>query len=167
MSDRVRRVVVLGHDAGRTGAPMLLLGLLRWAHRHEPVEIDVVLRRGGPLIGPLAELGRVRSLRPHGRRGAADIVEGVVAEAAGGRVAERIPALEARRLGRLRLGPDDLVIVNGVGGAALLDLVPAGPQVSLLLHELDIGVRRSAGDELLGRLWARVDTIVAVSEATG
>lgn len=42
-------IVFVGHDGGRTGAPLSLLRLVEWFASHAPGPIEVVLRNGGPL----------------------------------------------------------------------------------------------------------------------
>ena len=54
-----RRLLFVSHDAGRTGAPFLLLHLLRWLRRETNVELTIVLKQTGPLQDAFAELGRV------------------------------------------------------------------------------------------------------------
>ena len=44
------RVLFLSHDASRSGAPILLLRLLRWLVEEDSVEVHTLLLRGGPLI---------------------------------------------------------------------------------------------------------------------
>jgi len=50
-------VVFIGHDAGRTGAPIVLLNLLRWIKRHTSLNFKIILRGGGELSGEFMALG--------------------------------------------------------------------------------------------------------------
>jgi len=43
------RVLFIGHSAGRTGAPLVLLNLLKWLKEHSNIDIEVLLRTGGEL----------------------------------------------------------------------------------------------------------------------
>lgn len=45
-----RTVVVVGHDASRTGAPIALRSTLRWVHEHTDDRPTLVLVDGGPLV---------------------------------------------------------------------------------------------------------------------
>lgn len=46
----MKRFLFIGHDASRTGAPIVLLHFLRWARENNPEwEIDLLLLRGGEL----------------------------------------------------------------------------------------------------------------------
>ena len=59
------RILIIGHEAGRTGAPIVLLHLLKWLRNHEPdLEMDILLLRGGELVSEFRELGEVFVLNP-------------------------------------------------------------------------------------------------------
>jgi glycosyltransferase involved in cell wall biosynthesis len=45
-----QRVLFLGHDASRTGAPLLLLELIKWFNEHSTVRSSLYLKRGGEII---------------------------------------------------------------------------------------------------------------------
>src|SRR4051812_14910161 len=51
-------MLVLGHEASRSGGPLVLLDFLRWLKVNEPQTWDVilVLQRGGPLVAEFSEL---------------------------------------------------------------------------------------------------------------
>src|ERR1035438_2255807 len=46
---RQAQLVVIGHDASRTGAPLHLLRLLEWLSNNSPYHLSAILLRGGPL----------------------------------------------------------------------------------------------------------------------
>ncbi|MDG4549491.1 MAG: glycosyltransferase [Candidatus Contendobacter sp.] len=50
-------VVFIGHDAGRTGAPIVLLNLLRWIKKNTSLNFKIVLRGGGELSREFMALG--------------------------------------------------------------------------------------------------------------
>src|SRR5687767_11729030 len=50
------RVVFVGHEASRSGAPIVLLYLLRWLRENGAVNAELVLPKGGPLVGSYREL---------------------------------------------------------------------------------------------------------------
>jgi len=56
----VPSVVFISHDAGRTGAPIMLLRLLRWLRAQRAFPFDIVLRNDdGELRGEFEKLGHV------------------------------------------------------------------------------------------------------------
>lgn len=52
------KILFLGTDASRTGAPVVLMNLLRWMKKNTPHELEVFLERGGPLLSEFEELCR-------------------------------------------------------------------------------------------------------------
>ena len=50
------KVLFLFHDASRTGAPLLLLGCVRWLRQNTGLPIRILLRAGGPLESDLRAL---------------------------------------------------------------------------------------------------------------
>jgi len=50
-------ILFIGHDAGRTGAVMVLLHFLRWLKlAHPEIKIEILLQRGGDLVPSFQEL---------------------------------------------------------------------------------------------------------------
>jgi glycosyltransferase involved in cell wall biosynthesis len=63
------RVLFIGHDAGRSGAPIVLLHLLKWLKRNDAdLEIEILLLRGGELVSEHRQLGKVYVLDPSSTR---------------------------------------------------------------------------------------------------
>jgi glycosyltransferase involved in cell wall biosynthesis len=58
----VRRVVVLVHEARRTGPPVYALELVRWLHEHRSFDLSVVLLDGGELTEDFQRLVPTRLL---------------------------------------------------------------------------------------------------------
>ena len=64
-----KRVLFISHDATRTGAPMILLHLLRWLRANTELSFDVLLRDGGELAGEFEQTAQVfyfNGPRPNG-----------------------------------------------------------------------------------------------------
>jgi len=45
-----RKILFVGHNASRTGAPLILLELIKWIKAHSSFEPTVLLKRDGPII---------------------------------------------------------------------------------------------------------------------
>src|SRR5262245_66680980 len=56
------KILFVGHDATRTGAPFVLLHLLRWLKANTNVGFHLLLLRGGELEPEFAEVSRVSVL---------------------------------------------------------------------------------------------------------
>jgi hypothetical protein len=50
-------ILFISHDAGRTGAPFVLLNFQRWLTENTGVKFATILRRSGPLESEFAKLG--------------------------------------------------------------------------------------------------------------
>jgi len=55
------KILFISHDATRTGAPMLLLNLVKWLSENKDLDyrITILLRKGGPLITEFEKYGTV------------------------------------------------------------------------------------------------------------
>lgn len=62
--NRKRKVLVIGHQASLTGAPVLLLNLLRLLVEKNLIEVQFVISRNGPLVKEYQRLGPVIVLKP-------------------------------------------------------------------------------------------------------
>lgn len=51
------KLLFISHEAGRSGAPLLLLSFLRWLAQRDDVQFDILLLRDGPLRPEFARLG--------------------------------------------------------------------------------------------------------------
>jgi glycosyltransferase involved in cell wall biosynthesis/2-polyprenyl-3-methyl-5-hydroxy-6-metoxy-1,4-benzoquinol methylase len=54
---RKGKLLFVVHEASRTGAPLFLLNLIRWARDHDKSAFRILLRSGGPLEDRFRELG--------------------------------------------------------------------------------------------------------------
>jgi len=54
-----KKILFIGHDASLTGAPMVLLHILRWLQRNTSIETYLILLKGGPLYNQYREVSRV------------------------------------------------------------------------------------------------------------
>ncbi len=154
------RLLVVGHDAGRQGAPIVLLHLLTWLRDHSGFELELVLHHGGPLVGHYRRVLPTTVLNPFAGSSAtiARIVRLMVPPATLDRY------LTARIRRRLARRPPDVVWANSVASWKMLDLLaPVSIPRLIHVHELEYAIRAvGPGD---GRLKTMADHFIAVSEA--
>lgn len=63
----MKRILFIGHDASRTGAPMVLLHYLQWLRSNDAsAEIDLLLLTDGPLTDDYRSVANVHILDPRG-----------------------------------------------------------------------------------------------------
>jgi glycosyltransferase involved in cell wall biosynthesis len=160
-------VLFLGHDAGRTGAPIVLLHLLRWLRAHADLDLSVLLVDGGPLEDEYRALAptwvvRHERDRPHPLDPVLGRIPGVRGPWRRRCGARNLAALRRR----LRAAGPTLVVANTVATLPAVEVVDAlGLPMILYVHELDSWIRLETGLEAFGRLKARAGRFVAVSEA--
>src|SRR5215470_13118728 len=52
------KILFLSHDASRTGAPIVLLNLIRWFKENSSIPFEILLKNGGELEDAFSQLGR-------------------------------------------------------------------------------------------------------------
>lgn len=148
---RNRRVLFVSHDARRTGAPGVLLNLLGWLKASTDIDLHVLLREGGPLESEFARVSTVHRLTdtlPWSKLGrlaqrvaslpdsAEDTPVFLPRVEQRGRAVVR-SALHRSRLKRLAaLGPFDLVYLNTIISAEVLEWISSPAPVLTHVHEL-------------------------------
>jgi len=60
----VKKVLFISHEASHTGAPIVLLRLLRWIRKNTDLDFDVFLLKDGPLKNEFESLATVHVFRP-------------------------------------------------------------------------------------------------------
>jgi len=58
------KILFIGHDASRTGAPILLLNLMKWIKVNTDISFDLLLLDGGQLENEFNQLSKVYYYRP-------------------------------------------------------------------------------------------------------
>jgi glycosyltransferase involved in cell wall biosynthesis len=173
------RVVFVGHEASRSGAPIVLLHLLRWLRENAAVDAELLLLKGGDLLDAYRDLvptsvvgtGRARATALKVLERTADKLKRRPAH-----IPARLPQLKelARLASRCRHA--DLLYLNTFPTSALLHYMPRRPPTLLHLHEmsylLEYGAEFSSmrvgttEDEYLARTLSLADAVVVPSETS-
>lgn len=155
------KVLFISHNAGRNGAPLMLLNLLRRLREQTDFEIEILLREPGPLQEDFAALAPtfVFRFRPGNALSAAlcDHLPG-----AGAFFATR----HRRRLVRhFHNTGIRLIYANTITNGDILEaLAPLGCAVITHVHELE-GWIRQAGADNLRQVMSRTSQYIAASGA--
>lgn len=138
-----KRILFIGHDASLTGAPILLLNLLKLLKNDPSIHFDICLQRGGPLLNDFRNLGHVNVLRlskekiPFGFL--YKIIDAIVSR------------FRIKRL-RDRLDNYDLIFSNTIANGRLLDQLSIRYVLVLsYIHELEsvLDYYKKSGDTQL------------------
>lgn len=143
----------LGHEASRTGAPLLLLELLRWMSVQSSIEPTVLLWRGGEMIDAYGQVVPTR----------------VLCRSLAARVLDRLGLSALVHPGIARQYPParyPLLYVNTVASVRLLRRFAApGRRVVHHVHELAHATRQLGVIQEMRRAVACTDLYLAASQA--
>lgn len=179
-TDRVSdgpRIVFVGHDASRTGAPVSLLRLLQWIRSDTSARPSLILLRGGPLETAYSQLCDTKVVKTPAMGEWVRKARMLAPPWDGETTALR--AVFAAQQARIRslVRHADVVVVNTVAAStAVLALENVAVPVVLHVHEMGVGIgfhARQLGREarmdsgrLLRRALDRADAIAVPSAAT-
>jgi glycosyltransferase involved in cell wall biosynthesis len=137
------RVLFVTHRASATGAPTVLLRLLRWLHGRDALDAHVLCWHGGPLSAAFAAVAPTTVLEPEEGLGALGAAEQTLTTLGlrGPSSAVRHWGVNARRSLR---GPWDVLYLNGAASFAAVPHLPRPVAGTLAhIHELEVGLERS------------------------
>jgi glycosyltransferase involved in cell wall biosynthesis len=138
------RICLLGHDAARAGAQMVLLHLVRWLKENTNLDLRVVLLGDGPLSPQFAEVAPVLF------KGNATDSEAFAAE---------VLNFCDQRI--------DLLYGNTAVAARVYDSLAAlGVPILTHVHELEASLQRFAGAETIAKLLKHTTHFIAPSPPT-
>lgn len=151
------QVLVVGHDASRTGAPGLALRWVRWAARHDAARTAVWLERGGPLVAGFEAVGPTTVADGAGHRALR-----LLASGPGGTSAARI-GTSAARIGAPRhpFADPPIVLANTVAAWRAGAAVRRRRRLVLWVHELDHVAERIIPAAERARLLEQTDHLIA------
>lgn len=150
------RVLLVMHDASRSGAPLMVLKLLRWMATHDRFAPVVLAVRGGPLIGDLRSLAPVVAPSAHvSRRGRRGLVS-----------FDRLRDRLRMRIALHRLGPFDVVLSSTLtNGVALQRFTSQATSVVCRASELAHLLDRHVDELAVQASLRRSCHVIAVSDA--
>jgi glycosyltransferase involved in cell wall biosynthesis len=128
-------VLFVSHEATRTGAPLVLLHLLRWLRDHTDLSFEVLLLAGGPLADEFAEVAPTTAVEALGRSGTSYLEAGMARAGFAG-ASDRLKVIRGRRMARHLEGFDALYLNSATSALALRMLPVVPPMVISHIHEL-------------------------------
>lgn len=162
-------LLLIGHDANRAGAQLVLLYLMRLL-KADGIAMHLLLGEGGPLEKEYQALAPVTIWPPAGNHLVSPNADKVLGKLGlWQQQAARRDRQHRRRMARaLRLDQVDAVLVNTVSGAQWLRQLPLPDHVPVIayLHELTMSVQLYTRPDDLHYLFNRAQHLLTVSEAT-
>lgn len=135
-------VLVVSHSAGRTGAPLLLLHLLRWIKANTSLNFEVLCLEDGSLVPAFEELAPTHVIN-HFEPRSETSVEGMIETLGGYRTADKLRHRRLMKQAESIRKDYRAIILNCAASAAVfryLDHVP--PYVVTWLHETETSFSR-------------------------
>jgi len=156
------KILFVSHDASRTGAPILLLNLVRWLTANKKAQALVLAVDGGELLETFRETGECLLWNvPLERSGVADRIYHKI-WGTNNRIRHRQKVLE--RI--LRFNPD-LIYYSSVGTCRMVPIfaekIPGAGTV-LHVHELETIIRQYNDEECIENAKTWIDHYIAASE---
>ncbi|MBJ6141843.1 glycosyltransferase family 4 protein [Hymenobacter sp. BT559] len=166
----MNHVVFISHDANRTGAPIVLLHLLRWLKKQQVFTFSIILLRGGELESEFQSIAPtyVWHLPP---------VDGAVSPSISRRIWNRARRFvrprgtrqqhEQQIIEALRQSNTQLIYANTVVSAELAVQLKASLGCPALchVHELSMAIEGYFGTARFEKILPQLDLLVAASEA--
>lgn len=155
------KLLILAHEATRTGAPMVLLHLLRWLKAHTRVELHILLRRGGDLVEAYQALGTVEIVEHSNSK--LRLLDRGLKEVLGTKVS--LGGARANRLiKKLRQQHFDLVYGNTIIAAEMLEDLQLDLPSVLHIHELNFVIDNYSKVEVVEQQLLKAQRVIAVSQ---
>ncbi|MBD2756604.1 glycosyltransferase family 4 protein [Spirosoma validum] len=162
-------ILLIGHDANRAGAQLVLLNLMRLL-KAEGIQMHLLLGEGGPLLDEYQAVCPV-TIWPAPDR----YVIGVAADMVLGKLGlwekfhtRQLTARSQAVKAQLNVDSFDLVLVNTAMGSRWFSQlgIPQKTPVVTFVHELDMSVRTYTKPDELAYLLNHTTQLLAVSKAT-
>ena len=126
------RILFISHDASRTGAPIVLLNLLRWVKQHTSWETELLLGDGGELSDEFTRLSHTFTLPADSTRWTTSAV--------------RDRRARRRLISRLQSGAYSLVYSNTATNGEELEILGGRQPIISHIHELSTTIRQFGKD---------------------
>lgn len=152
----VPRIVLVSHDASRTGAPTLGLAWVRWLLAHHGARIEVRLRRGGPLLPQFSALAPTTTASRWERTLASALDADLLP-----RPARRASQAVSRGVHDRGADPNRIVLANTVAAWAAAAALRPRQRLVCWVHELDGVADRVLAPRRRDELLRQTDQFVA------
>ena len=156
-------MLLVTHEATRTGAPRVALTWARWLRRHTDIDLEILALRGGPLLSEFEAVAPTRLVPVLQPDHPAALLERGLSRAGAGRLASAAHLVRLRAQCRGLRGYD-AIWLNSCTAARVLRALDA-PVIIGHIHEMASAFNHWLPPRDRRELLARSDLLVAASEA--
>lgn len=173
-SEPPHHILFISHEASRSGAPLMLLHLLRWLRAKRPTTFEVVSLVDGPLLQEFSSFGPTKALNRTWMRWfiIADNMLGHAVRLSGNpliRATARLTRAARRWAFQRQLGDlqrFSLIYANSAVSGDVFDLLPdRRPPLVTHVHELSHSLRHGIPRRSLEQMLKTTDRFIACSTA--
>lgn len=153
----------MAHEATRSGAPMVLLHLVRWLRESTDLSFEILLLAGGPLAEQFAAVAPTTTVEALGR-GPVSYLEAGIARAGFPTASDRLKVQRAQRRVHALRGFDAVYLNSATSALALRILPEIPPLVISHIHELGTAFSHWFPDRDRRQMLEVTDRFVACSD---
>jgi len=158
----MKRVLFIGHEATRTGAPIVLLSLLRWLKSKDfPYKIDLLLLQGGELEDEYRNLVDNLYLMPQPQFGRKGLLERLINRFK----KEFCLAREYPRMAPFDQKYEKVLANTAISLKVLKPFKEKGAKTICWIHELEYSIKELCGLDEFVKASKFVDSFIACSKA--
>ena len=154
-----KKILFISHDASRTGAPIVLLNLLKWLNENSEIQTHILLKSGGPLVDEFRSIGKTYlwqtpAVKP-------TIIRRIINKIL-------IPETHQQKtINQIKKEAYDLIYANSVASSSVVIEIKKHIDIPVLMHvhELSISISQFCGQKTFRKVIPSLDKIIGVSAA--
>jgi len=158
----MKNILVISHDASRTGAPILLLNFLKWIKQNTDIKFEIILRCGGALEKEFSKIGKTTIYYLPQKN--TTISQKILSKA--GYYRSKQKKHEAKIFNHVQNGKFDLIYSNTIVNIDIVEKLKL-LSVKTIFHirELETTIDFFGGKPMMIRIKQLTDNILADSQA--
>jgi glycosyltransferase involved in cell wall biosynthesis len=161
MIDGKRKILFISHDASRTGAPFVLLHLLRWIKKNTDIEFEILLKNGGELEKEFESIAQTHywNCGDKSKNFTQNILKKV------GILQGDTNQEKSRLIEEIKNKKFDLIFANSVASSDVAVEIKRETKIPTILyiHELEISIRQYCGLEVFDQAKMMLDFFIGSS----
>ncbi len=161
----MKKVLVISHEATRTGAPIVLLNFLEALKKRNPeLQIDLILAKGGALTDRFKNIGRTIQLDEYPNK--LTLVRRLIRKIRSILAPASLASFDNPHLGKFVRNGYDVILSNTIGNGYILNAIkPKNCKVVSYIHELEPSVQRLTSAETLSYVFKYTNHFIVPSQA--
>jgi len=160
------KILFISHDASRTGAPIVLLHLLKWFKANTDIKFDILLMQSGELYNDFAQLGTIYNWSYHESKPLS--LKKRIFNKILNRVFNPVKYHYDNLFLKLQEQNYDIIYGNTVVSSKIIpqlkNILPKA-QIIMHVHELEMAINQFCGIEIFKQAIPHITSFITVSNA--